>query len=326
MRLVRLLTAIAALLLAAVFLSGCGEEQARADTPRRETTTVSTPPAKADPWNVTPTQPVYHPTPVTLQAPDPARIDIPAVGIASDLVPLGFNADGSMQVPKRFAEAGWFADGPNPGETGPAVIAGHVDSTRGPAVFYRLKDLQAGNDIVVTRVDGTTANFRVTARRDVREAGVPDHGGVWPDAERRAAPRHLRRRLRLVEAQLQVERCRLRDAQLNRPRLRRRVDNTVTQANCPSGPVAQWSEQGTHNPSVDGSIPSGPTSKPPGQRPCFAIVPVRLTSLTIPCDNPSGASLLSPSLSRSEGQERASVGELLQAASPPSDMHLYPRE
>jgi hypothetical protein len=50
---------------------------------------------------------VYHPTPVTLQAPDPARIDIPAVGIASDLVPLGFNADGSMQVPRRFAEAGF---------------------------------------------------------------------------------------------------------------------------------------------------------------------------------------------------------------------------
>lgn len=162
MRLVRLLSAIAALLLAAVFLSGCGEEQARADSPPRATTTKSTPPTTVDPWNVTPTQPVYHPTPVTLQAPDPARIDIPAVGIASDLVPLGFNPDGSMQVPKHYSQAGWFADGPNPGETGPAVIAGHIDSTRGPAVFYRLKDLQAGNDIVVTRVDATTAVFRVT--------------------------------------------------------------------------------------------------------------------------------------------------------------------
>ncbi len=140
-----------------------------------------------DPWNVTPTQPVYHPTPVTLQAPEPARIDIPAVGIASDLVPLGFNADGSMQVPKHFAQAGWFADGPKPGETGPAVIAGHVDSTRGPAVFYRLKDLQAGNDVVVTRVDGTTATFRVTRVETYEKQAFPTAAvfGPTPAAELR---------------------------------------------------------------------------------------------------------------------------------------------
>jgi hypothetical protein len=148
-RLVRLVTAIAALLLVAAFLSGCGEEQARADALPRATTSVPTP-TTPDAWDVTPTQPVYHPTPVTSQAPDPARIDIPAVRIASDLVPLGFNADGSMQVPKQFAQAGWFTHGPNPGETGPAVIAGHVDNTHGPAVFYRLTDLKAGDDIVVT--------------------------------------------------------------------------------------------------------------------------------------------------------------------------------
>ena len=136
---------------------------------------------------MTPTQPVYHPTPVTLQAPDPARIDIPAVGIATDLVPLGFNADGSMQVPKRFAEAGWFADGPNPGETGPAVIAGHVDSTRGPAVFYRLKDLQAGNDIVVTRVDGPIATFRVARVETYEKQAFPTTAvfGPTPNAELR---------------------------------------------------------------------------------------------------------------------------------------------
>jgi sortase (surface protein transpeptidase) len=186
-RLVRLLTAVAALLLAAVFLSGCGEEQAHADTTRRVPATRSTPPTTVDPWDVIPTQPVYHPTPVTLQAPHPARIDIPAVGIASDLVPLGFNADGSMQVPKHFAEAGWFADGPNPGETGPAVIAGHVDSTRGPAVFYRLKDLQAGNDIVVTRVDGTTATFRVARVETYEKQAFPTTAvfGPTPNAELR---------------------------------------------------------------------------------------------------------------------------------------------
>src|SRR4029453_18220007 len=70
--------------------------------------------------------------------------------------------DGALTPPKNFAKAGWYADGTRPGDVGPAVIAGHVDSKRGPAVFYKLRELQAGDLIAVTR-GGKTVRFRVVS-------------------------------------------------------------------------------------------------------------------------------------------------------------------
>jgi sortase (surface protein transpeptidase) len=89
----------------------------------------------------------------------PVRIEIPAIGVSSTLVRLGLNPDGTMQVPGDYGVAGWFTGGPTPGDTGPAVIAGHVDSRHGPAVFYRLGTLQSGDAIKILRADGTTARF-----------------------------------------------------------------------------------------------------------------------------------------------------------------------
>ncbi|MFL6219736.1 MAG: sortase domain-bontaining protein, partial [Actinomycetes bacterium] len=73
------------------------------------------------------------------------RLEIPANGVSSPLVRLEPNPDGTMQVPGDFQVAGWFTGGPQPGQLGPAVIAGHVDSRTGPAVFYRLRDLRPGD-------------------------------------------------------------------------------------------------------------------------------------------------------------------------------------
>jgi hypothetical protein len=67
----------------------------------------------------------------------PARLEIPAIGVSTTLVRLGLLADGTMEVPRDDGVAGWFTGGPMPGQLGPAVIAGHVDSRTGPAVFYR---------------------------------------------------------------------------------------------------------------------------------------------------------------------------------------------
>jgi LPXTG-site transpeptidase (sortase) family protein len=64
--------------------------------------------------------------------------------------------------PTDFAQAGWFAAGPVPGDVGPAVIAGHVDSRTGPAVFFRLEELSPGDTVLVTRSDGRDVEFRVT--------------------------------------------------------------------------------------------------------------------------------------------------------------------
>jgi sortase (surface protein transpeptidase) len=96
------------------------------------------------------------------EAAAPTRVRVPGIDVDSRLVRLGVDGDGSLVPPKDFALAGWFTEGPAPGETGPAVIAGHVDSYRGPAVFYRLSDLEEGDEVLVDRRDGTTARFTVT--------------------------------------------------------------------------------------------------------------------------------------------------------------------
>ena len=81
----------------------------------------------------------------------PVRLEIPAIGVSTPLLRLGLEPDGAMQVPTDFARVGWFAEGPAPGQEGPSVIAGHVDSKTGPAVFYRLRDLRPGDPVLVER-------------------------------------------------------------------------------------------------------------------------------------------------------------------------------
>jgi len=72
--------------------------------------------------------------------------------------------------------AGWYALGPRPGDPGSAVILGHVDSKRGPAVFYRLRELRPGDQIAITRADGSSVRFAVqrTAQYDKRRFPTDD--------------------------------------------------------------------------------------------------------------------------------------------------------
>ena len=98
---------------------------------------------------------------VDRNAPRPLRIRIPAIGVSARVVPLHREPDGTMQTPRRWENAGWYQPGAEPGERGPAVIAGHVDSTGGPAVFYRLRDLRRGNVISISRAGGSVVRFRV---------------------------------------------------------------------------------------------------------------------------------------------------------------------
>lgn len=92
----------------------------------------------------------------------PTHLRIPAIGVATDLIGLGLNDDNTVEVPEDPDRAGWFDLGPTPGRPGSAVILGHVDSTVGPAVFYRLRHLRAGDEVEVRLADGTTALFAVT--------------------------------------------------------------------------------------------------------------------------------------------------------------------
>lgn len=92
---------------------------------------------------------------------DPHRIVIPSIGVDADVIELGLQPDGTMEVPTDYAQAGWFAPGPRPGRVGPAVIAGHVDDQSGPAVFFDLVELEAGDLIEVHSDDGETVTFAV---------------------------------------------------------------------------------------------------------------------------------------------------------------------
>lgn len=103
----------------------------------------------------------------------PVSLGIPRIGVRTRLVTLGNDAHGQPQLPPNGSVAGWYRDSPTPGQAGAAVIAGHVDWTDGPAVFYKLGDLRPGNKVTVTRRDGRTAVFTVHATGQYAKNDLP---------------------------------------------------------------------------------------------------------------------------------------------------------
>lgn len=106
----------------------------------------------------------------------PVSVDIPAIGVHSRLLHLGLNSDGTIQVPSintSAGEAAWYKYSATPGQIGASVIEGHVDSYKGPAVFFRLGALHPGDAVDVTLADGVTAIFRVTGVREYLKSAFP---------------------------------------------------------------------------------------------------------------------------------------------------------
>lgn len=93
----------------------------------------------------------------------PVAMSIPSIDVSSSLIPLGLNADQTVSVPpvSQPMQAGWYSKGPTPGERGSAVLLGHVDGESKEGVFYRLKEVTPGTEILVRRQDGSTAKFVV---------------------------------------------------------------------------------------------------------------------------------------------------------------------
>ena len=106
----------------------------------------------------------------------PKRISIPAIGVDAGFEFVGLAADGSMDVPKDPNQVAWYRLGPRPGERGNAVLAGHVDWNGRTAVFWGLKDLQAGDSIEVVAADDRKYEFVVQWKRwyDAEAAPVED--------------------------------------------------------------------------------------------------------------------------------------------------------
>ncbi|WP_328789045.1 class F sortase [Streptomyces sp. NBC_00273] len=144
--------------LALAALTGCGGAPAAGRAPAPHVTPASAAPAAA-------------PTADPMPASEPVRVRIPSAGVdASPVLGLGLAADGTVEVPS-VADAdkiGWYTKGVTPGQTGPAVLIGHFDTARGPAVLKDVSRVRTGEEITVSRADGTTAVFRV---RELEQVG-----------------------------------------------------------------------------------------------------------------------------------------------------------
>lgn len=114
----------------------------------------------------------------------PTGLTVPAIGLAEPaLVDLGIAGDGRLQAPEDFDRVGWFTGGAAPGDPGPAVLVGHVDSWRGPAVFFRVRELAPGAEILVPRADGSTVRFVVDAVEQYPKDGFPTERVYGPTAD-----------------------------------------------------------------------------------------------------------------------------------------------
>ncbi|BFV59479.1 class F sortase [Kitasatospora sp. CMC57] len=139
--------------------------------------------------------PVDSPPPTAPQTPGPGRaaalpvappvrLTIPRMGVDAPVEPSGLNADGTVEVPPmdRPGQVGWYRNGPAPGQTGPAVLLGHLDTRKGPAVFNRVRELRPGDRIEIHRQDGSSVAYRVRELRQFPKSGFPT-GLVYGDTD-----------------------------------------------------------------------------------------------------------------------------------------------
>lgn len=115
------------------------------------------------------------PPPLAMPMAVPRRIRIEKIKVSAPVESLGLDADGWLEVPslKRPNLTGWYRLGPSPGQLGPAVIVGHVNSRAGPAVFARLRALDKGDAVEVEREDGSVAVFAVDEVERVHKRRFP---------------------------------------------------------------------------------------------------------------------------------------------------------
>lgn len=110
----------------------------------------------------------------TMPPMEPVSLRIAAIDLAVPFgAPLGLNEDGTVGVPDDYEQVGYYAYGPTPGELGPAVVLGHVDSYEGPAIFYSLGQLSVGDEIEIERLDNSVAVFEVTKLERHQQGAFP---------------------------------------------------------------------------------------------------------------------------------------------------------
>ena len=162
---------------------GWGGASAGAQTTPSTPSTPSTPEPGQTPGTLTPA-----PAPAAAAATgDPVSLTIDALGVRAGLDRVQLDPRGEIQPPQRWQVPGWYAGGPVPGERGPAVVLGHVDSPDGPAVFARLDELRPGDRVEVALANGSTVVFLVDRSISVSQQAFPtaEVYGPTPDAQLR---------------------------------------------------------------------------------------------------------------------------------------------
>lgn len=132
-------------------------------------------------------EPVSAPTPKHLPRSEPTRLIVPDIGVDAPFTDLALDSRRRLEPPPPHDTnlVGWYAKGVSPGELGTAIIAGHVDTTTSPAVFARLRELQAGDRFRVLRADGRTATFEVDETESFEKDDFPNERvyADTPDAQ-----------------------------------------------------------------------------------------------------------------------------------------------
>ncbi|KOG35869.1 MULTISPECIES: class F sortase [Streptomyces] len=171
-------TASVVLVAALAALTGCSAGGGTTATPPAHVVEATAPVPAA---SVAPVRPLGRSLPV--------RVRVPAAGVdtgaGGSVLRLGLNADGSVQVPsvEQAERIGWYEKGVTPGETGPAVLIGHFDTARGPAVLKDVARVRVGDEITVERADGKAAVFRVRELEQVDKDAFPT-ARVYGDTKR----------------------------------------------------------------------------------------------------------------------------------------------
>lgn len=97
----------------------------------------------------------------------PARLLVPSIRVDAPVEPVGLDGQGRMATPSQASDVAWYRLGSAPGDVGDAVMAGHLDWTTGPAVFWSLGRVRRGDEITVVRADGTQARFQADSTATV---------------------------------------------------------------------------------------------------------------------------------------------------------------
>lgn len=125
--------------------------------------------------SVTPTEAYRTPTPDIFQAAGrPVLLEIPALAVRATIEEVGVLPNGQVDVPRVAMNVAWFRESALPGQKGkPSVIDGHLDSPTGPAVFYKLRFLIPGDEMVVTYENGDRYVFVVEGKERYRFDQAP---------------------------------------------------------------------------------------------------------------------------------------------------------